>query len=394
MQFSSVTFSVGERDLQVNLTVTRAGNTSGTASVSFATSDDAGSQPCNVFNGKASLRCDYISAIGTLNFAAGETSKTISVPIIDDTYAEGPETFTLSLSNPSGATLGTRSTATIVIIDDDAVTGLNPIDQANVFVREQYLDFLNRAPDASGLQFWTNNIANCTPQPACTELQRINTSAAFFISVEFQNTGYLVERLYKAAYGSGNGASTLNGAHQLPVPIVRFSEFLPDTQQIGQGVIVGQPGYETVLENNKLAFTAEFVQRARFTTANPTTLTPTQFVDKLFTNAGVTPSTADRNAAIAEFGAATNTSDMAARARALRRIAENSILSTQEFNRAFVLMQFFGYLRRNPNDAPDADYTGYDFWLTKLNQFNGNFVAAEMVKAFINSTEYRQRFGL
>ena len=123
-------------------------------------------------------------------------------------------------------------------------------------------------------------------------------------------------------------------------------------------------------------------------------LTPAQFVDKLFTNAGVTPSTADRNAAIAEFGTATNTSDLAARARALRRIAENSILNTQEFNRAFVLMQYFGYLRRNPNDAPDADYTGYDFWLTKLNQFNGNFVAAEMVKAFINSTEYRQRFGL
>ena len=244
------------------------------------------------------------------------------------------------------------------------------------------------------MQFWTNNINNCTPQPACTELQRINTSAAFFISIEFQNTGYLVERIYKAAYGDGNGASTLNGAHQLPVPVVRFNEFLPDTQQIGLGVIVGQPGYETVLENNKQAFTAEFVQRARFTTANPTTLTPAQFVDKLFTNAGVTPSTNDRNAAIAEFGTATNTTDMAARARALRRIAENSILNTQEFNRAFVLMQFFGYLRRNPNDAPDADYTGYDFWLTKLNQFNGNFVAAEMVKAFINSTEYRQRFGL
>ena len=57
------------------------------------------------------------------------------------------------------------------------------------------------------------------------------------------------------------------------------------------------------------------------------------------------------------------------------------------------LMQFFGYLRRNPNDPQDIDYTGYEFWLNKLNQFNGNFVAAEMVKAFITSTEYRQRFG-
>ena len=84
---------------------------------------------------------------------------------------------------------------------------------------------------------------------------------------------------------------------------------------------------------------------------------------------------------------------MAARARALRDVAENSLLQQQEFNRAFVLMQFFGYLRRNPNDSPDTDYTGYDFWLTKLNQFSGNFVNAEMVKAFITSSEYRQRFG-
>ena len=135
------------------------------------------------------------------------------------------------------------------------------------------------------------------------------------------------------------------------------------------------------------------MQRSRFTTAFQTTLTPTQFVDMLFANAGVTPSATDRNAAIGEFGAATNTTDTAARGRALRRVAENSTLNQQEFNRAFVLMQFLGYLRRNPNGAPDSDYSGYDFWLTKLNQFNGNFVNAEMVKAFITSGEYRQRFG-
>src|SRR5205814_6134187 len=139
------------------------------------------------------------------------------------------------------------------------------------------------------------------------------------------------------------------------------------------------------LENNKVAFAAEFVQRSRFTTAYATTLTPAQFVDALFANASVTPTATDRNAAIAEFGSAMNTSDVAARGRALRRVAENSTLVTNEFNRAFVLMQFYGYLRRNPNDSPDSDYTGYDFWLTKLNQFNGNFVNAEMVKAFILS---------
>jgi hypothetical protein len=81
------------------------------------------------------------------------------------------------------------------------------------------------------------------------------------------------------------------------------------------------------------------------------------------------------------------------RAQVLRAVAEDTDLVNAEFNRAFVLMQFFGYLRRNPNDPQDTDYTGYEFWRTKLNQFNGNFQNAEMVKAFINSTEYRQRFG-
>src|SRR5256886_7684351 len=199
--------------------------------------------------------------------------------------------------------------------------------------------------------------------------------------------------MYKVAFGSASGASTLGGAHQLPVPIVRFNEFLPDTQQIGQGVVVNVGNWQQQLENNKQSFALVFVQRLRFTTAFATTLTPAQFVDALFVNAGITPSAADRNAAIAEFGSATNTSDTAARGRALRDVAENSILQQQEFNRAFVLMQYLGYLRRNPNDPQDTDYTGYEFWLTKLNQFGGNFVNAEMGKAFINSDEYRHRFG-
>lgn len=84
---------------------------------------------------------------------------------------------------------------------------------------------------------------------------------------------------------------------------------------------------------------------------------------------------------------------MAARARALRRVAENSTFAQQEFNRAFVLLQYFGYLRRNPNDLPDTNFDGYNFWLTKLNQFNGNFINAQMVKALIDSIEYRQRFA-
>jgi hypothetical protein len=259
------------------------------------------------------------------------------------------------------------------------------IDNAQLFVRQQYLDFLNREPDPGGLGFWTNQITSCGKDKQCIDGKRINVSAAFLLSIEFQQTGYLVYRIYKASYGNLPG---------MPVPI-KLGEFLPDTQQVGQGVIVNQPGWEQLLEKNKQAFSAQFVHRSRFISVYPTSLTPGQFVDQLFMNAGVTPSATDRTAAINEFGSATTTPDTAARARALRRVAENSTLAQQEFNRAFVLMQYFGYLRRNPSDAPEPtlDFQGYNFWLNKLDNFNGNFVNAEMVKAFITSTEYRQRFG-
>jgi len=178
------------------------------------------------------------------------------------------------------------------------------------------------------------------------------------------------------------------------VPI-KSSEFFPEAQQIGRSVIVNQPGWEQVLENNKQAFTSEFVQRARFTSTYPASMTPDAFVDALFANAGVVPSSSDRTAVITEFGSASTTADAGARARALRQVAENTMLAQQEFNRAFVLMQYFGYLRRNPNDPPEPtlDFQGYNFWLNKLNGFNGDFAQAEMVKAFITSAEYRKRFG-
>jgi hypothetical protein len=122
-------------------------------------------------------------------------------------------------------------------------------------------------------------------------------------------------------------------------------------------------------------------------------MTPDQFVDKLSQNAGNVLSPGERTATINLFGGTADTTNLNARAQAVRQTAEDADLVSAEFNRAFVLMEFFGYLRRNPNDPQDTDYTGYDFWLTKLNQFNGNYINAEMVKAFLSSIEYRQRFG-
>ena len=252
------------------------------------------------------------------------------------------------------------------------------------FVTQHYRDFLGREPDAAGLAFWTNEIESCGADERCREIKRINVSAAFFLSIEFQETGYLVYRTYKAAFGNVPGA---------PVPL-RLGEFLPDKQEISSGVVIGQPGAGERLEQNKAAYFNAFVQRARFASAYPLTLTPEQYVDALNANTGGALLAGERQAAINEFAGATATADVGARARALRRVAENAEFTRLEKNRAFVLMQYFGYLRRNPNDAPDTDFGGYFFWLNKLDQFGGNFVRAEMVKAFIVSIEYQRRFGV
>jgi hypothetical protein len=258
------------------------------------------------------------------------------------------------------------------------------IRESEDFVTQHYRDFLGREPDPQGLAFWTNEIESCGADAACREVKRINVSAAFFLSIEFQETGYLTYKTYKAAFGDLPGA---------PVPL-RLGEFLPDKQEISRGVVVGQPGAAALLEQNKAAYFNAFVQRARFAETYPTTLTPEQYVDALNANTGGALTAEERQAAVGEFGGAGTTVDAAARARALRRVAENAEFTRREKTHAFVLMEYFGYLRRNPNETPDGDFGGYIFWLNKLEQFGGNYIAAEMVRAFIDSDEYRRRFGV
>src|SRR6266851_1689465 len=181
VQFSSATYSVGEGDGRVNITLTRGGDTTSSASVSYATVDSAGLTNCNVFNGIASPRCDYENTQGTATWAAGDASaKTFSVAIVDDSYAEGNETFTIGLNSPSGATLGAQSTATVTIIDNDVTNGPNPIDNTNFFVRQQYIDFLGREPDPPGFAGWVSTINNCSGDT--TQCDRIHVSQLFFQS--------------------------------------------------------------------------------------------------------------------------------------------------------------------------------------------------------------------
>ena len=533
IQFSDSEYAIGEGSGHIDITVTRGGDASGTATINYNTFDQ--SQPDH-----SSQKTDYEIALGTLSFAAGETSKTFRILLVNDTFDENNEVVDLQLSNPTGAGvgLGSPASAELTIIDNDAVAPTtNPIDDPAFFVRQHYLDFLNREPDPGGLAFWINEITSCGGDAACIETKRINVSAAFFLSIEFQRTGYLAYLTHRVAFGA-NAISS-------PVPVL-YGNFMRDVQALQKGFIFGQPGADEVLEANKVAYYNEFVTRPEFVNKYPSTLTNEQYVDALLASAGLSPSqvrlfvvsitnsqevppavpttttgaarpassgtarfqfneaqtaltfsatitnidvsgsaTADtndnltaahihagaavapgvngpvvwgffgapfndnnpndqvffatpgvggqfsgkwdapegngttlaaqlanlregrayinfhtrqfaggeirgnfpaadsfRNSLIASLDAATDT-----RATILRKVSEAEELQTREFNAAFVTMEYFGYLRRDPDTA------GFNFWLNKLNSFNGNFIAAEMVKAFIASAEYRQRFG-
>ena len=368
--FSVSQFDTFEQAGSTSITVTRTGDISAPASVDYS-----------ITGGTASQRSDYTTVSGRLRFAPGEAQKTFDLLLTDDATQELDETVEMLIWNASGAgaATGIRSTATLVIHDNDFVPAAsNPVDDSAFFVRQHYHDFLNREPDAEGLAFWTGGIESCGADALCREVKRIDTSAAFFLSIEFQNTGFLVHRLYRASLPERDYR-----IRSLP----RHLEFVRDTQEVGRGVVVGRPGWELRLEQNIALYLQDFMARAEFALAYPQSLTPTEYVEKLNTQAGGVLTLDERLELTVGLIAGTET-----RATVLRRVAENAEFSRRETSRAFVLMQYFGYLRRAPNEAPDADWSGLDFWLSKLDSFGGDYRRAEMVKAFLDSTEYRARF--
>ena len=369
IDFAAPQFDTSEGSGAAPITVTRIGDVSNPATVDYFISDNG-----------ASERTDYTTTLGTLHFAPGETQKTFDVLITDDSVPEANEMAFLGLLNATGnAGIGPRNSAALIIHDNDFAPSSNVIDISSKYVRQHYNDFLNRMPDTSGEAFWINNIESCGSSAQCREVKRIDTSASFFLSTEFQTTGFLIYRLYKAS---------LPETQLRPRAMPRYREFIRDTQQIGQGVIVGKTGWQQVLETNTVNFTNDFVYRPEFLANYPATLTAAAYVDKLNAQAG-------NVLTFDEYFRLTNglMAGLETRGSVLRKVAENQKFSDAEFNRGFVLMQYFGYLRRNPDDAPDTNFDGFDFWLTKLNQFGGDYRAAEMVKAFISSDEYRHRFG-
>lgn len=363
-QFSNSSFSVDEGNHVVTVTVTRTGNTSVPATVDLSTLDDSALQ-----------RSDYIIALRRIAFGAGETSKILQILIVDDVFVDPSESFNVALSNASGGfSIGSPNVASVTIIDNDVVTVVplpNPIGDPQFYVRQHYADFLNREPDPQGFAFWVNEITSCGSNQQCVEVRRIHVSAAFFFSFEFQRTGVTVYLTHRAAQLG------LLAPDNLP----RYLDFMRDVQALQKDFIFGAPGADAQLEANTQAFFNDVVTREEFV-ARFGFLSNAQYVNSLISNTGVTFSQVERDALINGLNNQTET-----RATVLRRVTDNSDFRQAEFNRAFVLMEYFGYLRRDP------DSTGFNFWLTKLNSFNGDFIKAEMVKAFISSAEYRSRFG-
>ncbi|HEU4833222.1 MAG TPA: M12 family metallo-peptidase, partial [Pyrinomonadaceae bacterium] len=245
VQFSQPNYSVNEATGFLNVDVTR-GDTSGAATVNYATSDTAGLTNCTIANGVASERCDYATTVGTLRFAAGESLKSITIPVVNDAIGEGSENFTITLSGATGTTLGTPQVATVSITDNDSAGMPNPIDNVPFFVTQQYIDFLGRLPDQVGFQNWVNTLNGCPNggfgenlNPTC---DRVHVSAGFFQSAEFQGRGYFAYRFYEVALD------------RRPT----YAEFVPDM------AIVGGPQSPESEVLSKATYTEAWTQRTEF----------------------------------------------------------------------------------------------------------------------------------
>jgi len=231
------------------------------------------------------------------------------------------------------------------------------IGDNDFFVQQQYVDFLSRMPDSGGFTEWQRVLNTCTNQgglgadPAC---DRVHVSSGFFRSPEFQGRGYFVYRFYETSFG------------RRP----QYAEFTPDLRR------VSGPQSPAEEEVSKVAFINDFIARSAFRTRYDN-LSNAQFVDTLIATAGVTLSS--RNQLVSDLDAGRRS-----RAQVLRTIVESAEIANKFFNRAFVAMQYFGYLLRDPDEA------GYNEWLRVLNT-TGDF--RQMIFGFIYSAEYRGRFG-
>lgn len=343
VQFGAPGYTVAENARSLAITVTRTGDLTHDSKVDYRSSD-----------GSAHDKTDYTTAAGRLFFAPGESVKTINLLITDDGFAEGDETFFLTLFDASHRTaVGNPGTTTITITDNDTTsTDGNPVDDPTLFVVQHYMDFLNREPEPGGLKAWEDVLRNCgAGDDRC---DRIQVSSSFFRSPEFQDRGYFLYRFYSTSMGR--------------IPL--YAEFEKDMSRTSGSYT------EAEQEANKALFADDFVTRQDFKDIYDQYTRSDDYVNALLNTAGVTVSNKDDLIAGLQSGQLT-------RAQVLRSISESQEVKSKYQNESFVVMQYFGYLRRDP----DIHYLD---WLKVLNE-TGEY--RTMINGFINSIEYRHRFG-
>jgi photosystem II stability/assembly factor-like uncharacterized protein len=373
VEFSAANFTAGEGGGRISLSVTRTGDTSSAVTVAYATTDNTAVVRCDdntTLPGTAFARCDYATSVGQITFAPGEKSASFTVPLVDDSHQESSEWVEVVLSDPSGATLGDQVKARFMITDNDAPNGPNVIDANEFFVRSQYLDFLNREPDADGMAAWLrvlNNCANVNTDPAC---DRKTVSASFFRSQEFQLKGLFVYLFYKVAL------------NRLP----EYGEITPDMSSVS-----GQS--EAEVYRKRAGFAEAFAARAPFREQYDA-LSDDAFVNTLLNRYNLTAITTHdpANPEATQKVRLTNAqlvSQLSARtlsrAQVLRAVVQSDEVAAVEYHGAFVAMQYYGYLRRTP------EASGFNAWLNYLKANPSDY--RTMVGGFVNSFEYRLRFG-
>ena len=284
---------------------------------------------------------------GSYQFTNVEANGFYTVTPLRANYSFSPASLSFSL-------FADKTDAGFTATPDSSETR-NPMDTDLFFVRQHYVDFLDREPDQGGLEYWGAQLSECKGNEACLRTRRIDVSAAFFIEREFQQTGSFVYRLYKASLG------------RRPT----YAEFVPD-----RSLVVGGSS----LESSKQTLAQAWTARAEFKTAYPDSMNSTDFVNKLFDTAGLYGFSTERQSYINQLNAGST------RAQVLSSMIDSDAFKAKEYNSAFVLMQYFGYLRRDPDEA------GLQFWLNVLDNREPNNYRG-MVCSFITSAEYQKRFS-
>jgi hypothetical protein len=327
----------------------------------------------------------------TTRYGSGNTNL---FPLVGISAAE-PETYLIGTHTSTNVLKSLTNARNVTFIPRGAV---NPAENVSFFVSQHYRDFLSREPDTGGLTFWvehiTGNAANnpppCPPgDTACVNTRRIGVSDAFFVELEYQQTGSYVFRMYRAAFGNNQPFSNGHPDPNFPGEDLKLPSY--QVFSADRAFVVGGSN----LAQLQLDFANAFVQRPAFIARYPLSLaTADQFVDAVLAtmnNDIQVDLSSQRSGLITLYNSG-------GRGAVMYRLADDNINTNPinnrpfidaEYNRAFVFGEYSGYLRRN------SDIPGFMFWLGQVNSGPLRDITKQhaMVCSFITSTEYQQRFS-